>query len=90
MNADSINVLSVFCCRFPDTVIDVVDLQIFPAEVRRISVDKTIIHAWNSVAFYAIALGQRLLHSVVGHKIMISPAHDLMGRIIEQVFHVEF
>ena len=40
MNADSINVLSVFCCRFPDTVIDVVDLQIFPAEVRRISVDK--------------------------------------------------
>lgn len=55
MNADSINVLSVFCCRFPDTVIDVVDLQIFPAEVRRISVDKTIIHAGNSVAFDAIA-----------------------------------
>jgi hypothetical protein len=55
MNADSINVLSVFCYRFPDTVIDVVDLQIFPAEVRRISVDKTIIHAGNSVAFDAIA-----------------------------------
>ncbi len=90
MDADSIKILSVFVLGFPDTVIDVIDFQILSAEIGRVVIYKAIIHAGDAIAFDPVSGGKRKLHAVVGYKIVISAAHDLMGRIIEEIFHVEF
>ena len=55
MNADSIEILSVFCHCFADTVIDVIDLQILTAEVGGITVLKTVISSGNSITFDTVS-----------------------------------
>ena len=89
MNADSINVLSVFVFT-ADAVIGIQYLYIFTAEIGGITVDKAKIPTFHSVVFDTVAGDQINLHTIVGHEIVITPAHDFMGGIIEQIIHVKF
>lgn len=78
MNADSIVILSVFLFA-GDAVIDVQNFQIFTAEVCRISVEKAEILSFLCVGLDAVAGDNADLKPVIGHKIVLSPAHDLVG-----------
>ena len=78
MNADSIEMLSVFCYCFADTVINIVNLQIFSAEIRGITIAESIVSTGYGIAFDAIAGCKSQLHSIIGHKIMITAPHDFV------------
>lgn len=49
----------------------------FSAEIRGITIAETIVSTGYGIAFDAIAGCKSQLHSIIGHKIMITASHDL-------------
>lgn len=70
-------------------MINVVYLEIFPAKVRGIIIDKGKIHSADRVIFDAVARTNIHLHTVVRDKIVIAPAHNFVGGVIEKIVGVK-
>ncbi len=90
MDADSIQVLSVFLLLPCHAVVDVEDFQVLTAEIGGIAVDEAKVFSSPGVGLDAVAGDYADLHSVVRHEIVVPAAHDLVGRIIKQVVGIEF
>ena len=73
-----------------DSMISVADLQIFPAEISGVPVQKFIIHAGYSVILDAVAGGNIDLHTIVRYKVVAASSHDFVGGIVEQVIGIKF
>ena len=89
MNADSVNGLSVFLF-YSYAVVGIQDQKIFPAEIRGISVDKAKVPVFSGEGLYAVTGGDADLEPVVCHKVVVSPAHDFVGGVVEKVIQIKF
>ena len=71
-------------------MIDVTYFQILTAKIRGITVDKTKVDTFSCVSFDTVTGKYADLQSVVGCEIMVSAAHDFMGRVIKQIIQIKF
>lgn len=70
----------------PDnSLIGIVNLDIFPSEVRRIPVQEGKVPALNGIVLDAIPGNQIELHSIICHEVVVPAVHDFMGGIVKEV-----
>ncbi len=72
-----------------DPVIGIDDLNIGKAKIRIISVDETVIPSADGEGTDPVAAANVDLHSVIGHKQVAAPFHDLMGGVVKQILLIK-
>ena len=66
------------------------NLNVFIAEIIRITIDKAVIPAFNSIGADSVAGQKTHLHTIVGKKQMSAAFHDLMRGIVKKIIRIEF